>query len=186
MDTCNLPPSSRVTAKSDLAVPTADSNIQITINENLSSIDENFTHNIPVNKKQAGFIELVVELVKSRFLTDSDSSSKHQVYFSSLMNTFITNISWIAETIFLVVQAGDSETPVAAYLNRKLRLHEKHGTNNKKLSKWKQLMLILSDWEYLVPYWLYNLSSWLCSIVFNLNILLGVFTYMVSTLQQES
>jgi len=90
---------------------------------------------------------------------DNNNEIKKQKKTSNHYFTFLRQLS---TDIFLILQ-GESDTPVSKYL---------------KLSAKK-------DWRHSIPYWTHHILGWLVSVVMNLNVFVGVFSYLVSTMQDE-
>ena len=74
---------------------------------------------------------------------------------------YFTYLRQLSMDLFLILQ-GESETPVSKYLK-----------------------LVAKDWRHSIPYWTHNIFSWLVSLIVNLNVFIGVFSYLVSTMQDE-
>lgn len=70
-------------------------------------------------------------------------------------------IKKVCMDVFLLLQ-GESKTPVSKYLK-----------------------LAAKDWRHSVPYWAHNILGWIISLIANTNVFVGVFSYLVSTMQDE-
>ena len=92
--------------------------------------------------------------------TNGSTNDNNEIKKTS--NHYFTFLRQLSTDIFLILQ-GESDTPVSKYL---------------KLSAKK-------DWRHSIPYWTHHIVGWLVSVVMNLNVFVGVFSYLVSTMQDE-